>query len=72
MPSHFKSGFCKSGLHPLNREAISFSKLAKSILFTGKSASVSDETLSGGQEKHSEQDDECHIESQSRSNVWRG
>ena len=31
LPSHFKSGFCKSGLHLLNREAIPSSKLAKSI-----------------------------------------
>ena len=56
LPNHFKSGFRKSGLHPLNREAIPSSKLAKSIPFTGKSASVSGKTLSGGQEKHSEQD----------------
>ena len=42
------------------------------IPFTGKSASVSAETSSGGQEKHSEQDDDCHSESQSGSNVGEG
>ena len=72
LPSHFKSGFLKSGLHPLNRETIPSSKLAKSIPFTGKSASASADGLSGGQEKHSEKEGDCHSESQSGSNVGEG
>ena len=69
--SHFKSGVCKSSLYSLNREGIPSSKLAKSIPFTGKSASVNAEALSSGQQKSSEQGD-CHSESQSGSNVGEG
>ena len=36
LPKHFKSGFRKCGLHPLNREAIPSSKLSSSLPFTGK------------------------------------
>ena len=67
LPSHFKSGF-----HPLNRKVIRSGKFTKSIPFAGKSSSVSAEALSGGQEKHSEQEGDYHTESQSGSNVGEG
>ena len=38
LPSHFKSGFRRSGLHSLKRDAIPSSKLLKYLSFTGKSS----------------------------------
>lgn len=53
-PCHFKSGFHKCGLHPLDRKAISSSKLSKSIPFTGNSSSeLTDQSTGDSMEKQS-------------------
>ena len=57
LPSHFKSGFRRSGFHPLNRDAI---QLLKSLLFTGKSSqgdvNGSQDNLSSCSELHDGED----------------
>ena len=49
LPSHFKSGFRRCGIHPLNRDAIPSSKFSKALSFTGKSIDQEDETGNGKQ-----------------------
>ena len=65
LPSQFKSGFRKSGLHLLNREAIPSYKLL-SLFLLEVNLLVLVLKLSGGQDIHSEQDGDCHSESQSQ------